>query len=209
MALRDGDALLGRQKELQCLYRIAELTEDLDGENPSVAVGSAALPSLPSAQMLQHCVDVLPASWQWPSAARARIDIGEVGRFDAAAGSGVDPNAPMPVDGPWVLSRPILVEGMEAGRVCVAYDEASAIAAGADPGMPFLDEERALLDAVAQKIGRFMERKKNRYALRERMKELHCVMEVSTLVEDPVSPVRQDSAERTVSEFRNEMRCVA
>ena len=103
MALRDGDELLERQKELQCLYRIAELTEDLDGENPSVAVGSAALPSLPSAQMLQHCVDVLPASWQWPSAARARIDIGEAGRFEFAfplpEGSSVFSSLTLEVDG--------------------------------------------------------------------------------------------------------------
>ena len=49
-------------------------------------------------------------------------------------------------------------------------EAAAARAAGADPDKPFLDEERALIDAIAQKLGRFMERKKNRYALRERMK---------------------------------------
>ena len=164
MALKDGDALLERQKELQCLYRIAELTED-EAENPARAVGSAALPMLPSPETLQQCVDALPASWQWPTAAHARIDIPEVGVFVA----GVDTEAPI-AEGPWALSTFVLVEGKEAGTVKVAYSEAEARAAGADPDKPFLDEERALIDAIAQKLGRFMERKKNRYALRERMK---------------------------------------
>ena len=64
---------------------------------------------------------------------------------------------------PWKLSAAIIVRGEQAGQVEVGYLEERP---EADEG-PFLEEERLLLGAVAERLGRITERKRAEDALQQ------------------------------------------
>jgi signal transduction histidine kinase len=120
-------ALAERVKELTCMYGIAQI---------------AARPGLGLDGALREIVGLLPAAWQYPEMASARIVL------DDRAFS-----TPGFASGPRGLSADIKVEGKLRGRVEVVY---------ADPGEkdtallfedePFLEEERHLIDGVAREL---------------------------------------------------------
>ncbi len=116
-------ALRERIKELNCLYGISQLAE-------------RHLYSLDS--LLQELVNFLPYSWQYPEGASARILFKEKtytsDRFKVTN---------------WRQSSRIYMYHEAVGEVCICYLEENP---PADEG-PFLKEERALLDAVAEQIG--------------------------------------------------------
>lgn len=124
---RAQHALRERVKELTCLYAIAQVFEQVNG---------------PVAECLQRVVQVLPPAWQFPRLLVARIRLDEE---EYAAGS-VDRAVAR-------LQADVLVHGDPRGSVEVGYVEQRAeFVEGA-----FLEEEEALLGAVAREIGHFVE----------------------------------------------------
>lgn len=117
------NALRERIKELNCLYGIARLAE----LHPDSV-----------ADLLRELVKVLPYSWQYPELACARIMFkGETYKSNGFKMSR------------WRQSAQIFMYGEPVGEVAIFYREECP---PADEG-PFLREERALLDALAERIG--------------------------------------------------------
>ncbi|MBD3347577.1 MAG: diguanylate cyclase [Candidatus Eisenbacteria bacterium] len=100
-------------------------------------------PSLSLDQFLRRVVELLPPALQHPELAGARIRLGErefrTERFE---------------DTPWMLSADISSEGKAIGRVDLSYSKD-----GSD-GV-FLEEERALIETVAERIGHMVMRKRS------------------------------------------------
>ena len=116
-------ALRERIKELNCLYGVSQLAE-------------RNLYSLDN--LLQELVNFLPYSWQYPEAACARILFKEKiytsDRFKVT---------------PWRQLSRIYMYHEPVGECSISYLEECP---PSDEG-PFMKEERALLDAVAEQIG--------------------------------------------------------
>ena len=149
-----------RVKELNCLYGISKLVEN-NGRSLE--------------EVLQGTVALIPPSWQFPEITCSRIVIQEktfaTKNFKESS---------------WRLSSDIIVHGERFGAVEVCYlkerDEF-------DEG-PFLTEERNLINAIAERLGRIAERNMSEEALQnqthkldERVKELNCLYGISSLVE--------------------------
>jgi signal transduction histidine kinase len=126
---RTEAALVERVKELTCLHGVAR------------AVGRH---DEPLAAILEQIVALLPPAWQYPDVTRARIVLD--GTVHATAGEEA-PAASQAAD--------ILVAGRCRGSVTVSYADARP---PADEG-PFLREERALLDSIAQEVSLLVERR--------------------------------------------------
>lgn len=118
-----GIALRERIKELNCLYGISQLA---DRYSDSID------------DLLQNLVNFLPLSWQYPEITCARIAFRE--KIYKSKGFKVTK---------WRQSSQILLYNEPAGEVAIFYLEERP---ASDEG-PFLKEERALLDAVAERIG--------------------------------------------------------
>ncbi len=118
-----GIALRERIKELNCLYGISQLA---DRYSDSID------------DLLQNLVNFLPLSWQYPEITCARIAFKE--KIYKSKGFKVTK---------WRQSSQILLYNEPAGEVAIFYLEERP---ASDEG-PFLKEERALLDAVAERIG--------------------------------------------------------
>ena len=116
-------ALRERIKELNCLYGISQLAE-------------RHMYSIE--ELLQELVNFLPYSWQYPDVTCARIFYKGTtytsDRFEVT---------------PWRQSSLIYMYHEAVGECSIFYLEECP---PADEG-PFLQEERALLDAVAEQIG--------------------------------------------------------
>jgi signal transduction histidine kinase len=119
---RRSRRLRERVKELTCLYGIARL---------------ASHPESSFETVLQGVVRLLPPAWQYPEIATARIVVDGRGYMSDAFR-----------EGPFRQFADILVEGEPVGRIEIFYTEER-------PDLrirPFLDEERSLLDTVAQEV---------------------------------------------------------
>ncbi|HUU44523.1 MAG TPA: ATP-binding protein [Acidobacteriota bacterium] len=120
-------ALRERVKELTCLYGLAKL---------------AAQSELPLEDLLQRTVDLLPAGWQYPEIAAARITFDDrhytAGDFERVVQT---------------QTAAIHVVGRKRGAVDVGYTRETQ---DLDEG-PFLTEERHLIDAVGQELGLLIE----------------------------------------------------
>ena len=117
-----------RVKELDCLYAISRIVER---------------PGITLEEILNEIVNILPLTWQYPEVACARIALGD-GEYSSYR---FEPSA-------WHQSSDIMVAGEKVGSVDVFYLEERP---AAEEG-PFLVDERALLDAVAERLGRIVER---------------------------------------------------
>ncbi len=127
-SMSDARRLTERMKELECLYKISDLVED---------------PSVSFSETLQGIADILPPSFQYPHISTARLSLsGQV--FQTAT----------PHRTRATLSSPIKVHGQQRGSLEVSYTQERPPAGEG----PFLHEERRLLDAVAERIGRIVER---------------------------------------------------
>jgi len=116
-----------RTKELQAHYGLAEIAE-----REGISLD----------EVYQELTDILPKSWQYPEITCARIRIGDrefrTGNF---------------AESPWKQSAPVRVSGAVVGTIDVGYlDERPE----EDEG-PFLKEERLLINALAQRLGRITE----------------------------------------------------
>lgn len=130
--------LRSRNKELNCLFRISEILRRSDGRSLE--------------ETLNDIVAFIPPAWQYPDAACARIVID-----DRAVGT---ENF---TDTAWTLVSDILVNGGIAGSLTICYLKASP---ESDEG-PFLETERKLSDALAERIGRIVERQRTKEAFQE------------------------------------------
>ncbi len=124
-----------RAKELNCLYRVDELL----GREEA-----------PLDEVLGEVIRTIPAGWQFPDVCVARIALGN----RAFEPSGFSPS-------PFKLVSLIEAQGEIAGQVEVYYTEAMPRAAEG----PFLAEERKLLDAIAERLGHFVSRRRLRRVL--------------------------------------------
>jgi len=137
-----GIALRERIKELNCLYGISLLSER---HSDSID------------DLLQNLVNILPPSWQYPEITCARIMFN--GKTYKSRGFKVMK---------WRQSSQISMYNEPVGEVEVLYLEACP---PEDEG-PFLKEERVLLDAVAERIGKIATRISAEQELQETNKQL-------------------------------------
>jgi PAS domain S-box-containing protein len=136
-----------RVKEMNCLYSISELTEKRD---------------VPIDEVLQEILDRIPFGWRYPEITCSKIILSDKEFITRNFREAV-----------WMQASSISIYGEKAGTVEVYYMEEKP---QIDEG-PFIKEERDLLDAIAKHIGRFIERMKNREALRESEEKYRTVFE--------------------------------
>ena len=148
-------ALGERVKELTCLYSIER-------------VASRAGAHLE--EILPEIVELLPPGWQFPEVTVARIQL-DRHHFMSAGFR----------ETPFRQSAEIIVNDRPRGMIEVFYSEKMP---DLDEG-PFLKEERNLINAVAETIGRLASQHETQWALRERVKELTCLYGISTVATRP------------------------
>jgi len=117
-----------RVKELSCLYGISELISTHGNDLDEIMMG---------------IVEIIPRSWQFPEITAGRIVIEEQ-EFKSDNYRETE----------WIQKAPIRGEQMEIGFVEVCYLEEQA---EFDEG-PFLNEERLLIDAISDQIGKAVAR---------------------------------------------------
>ncbi len=113
-----------RIKELNCLYEISHLREK---------------PGISLEEMLQGVVDLLPPSWQFPEITCGRVML-----------EGEEYKTVNFKETRWKQTSDILVHGKTVGSVEICYLEEKP---ESDEG-PFLKEERNLINAVAERVGK-------------------------------------------------------
>lgn len=121
-------ALRERVKELTCLYGIAQIAEQ---------------EILQLGDKMQQIVEILPASWQYPEIAVARIVLNDNTYSTAGFRKGC-----------WQQTANIIVSGQKRGTVEVAYvEDRPELAEG-----PFLKEEASLIEEVARQVATIIEK---------------------------------------------------
>ncbi|MCK8519756.1 PAS domain S-box protein [Methanoculleus sp. 7T] len=137
MLRRQRNDLDNRMRELATLYAMTGIVK-----RPGVSIDA----------ILRDVAQVLPAGWHNREEAAARITVD--GREYLSAGFR---------ETPWRQESPIVVYGRTAGRVEVCYLHEQP---EEDEG-PFLAGERPLIDAVAERLGRIIERMRADEGLRK------------------------------------------
>jgi signal transduction histidine kinase len=135
--LRSERNLRNRVKELDCLFAISTLREQTD---------------LPLPALLQATVKLIPPAWQYPDITGARVVLeGHTCQTDNFA------------DTPWQQFADIMIQDKPVGRLEVCYLEDRPPAYEG----PFLREERYLLNAIAERLGRTVAHERAVTALRK------------------------------------------
>jgi PAS domain S-box-containing protein len=142
-ALREKTHDLGeRVKELNCLYNISHLVEK---------------PDISLEEILQETVDLIPLSWQYPEITCARLILRDqtftTDNFNETV---------------WKQVSDIMVHGERIGVLEVVYLEERP---GSDEG-PFQKEERSLINAIVERLGKVIERKQVEVALKQERDKL-------------------------------------
>jgi PAS domain S-box-containing protein len=138
-----------RIKELNCLFEISRLVERR---------------KLTLNQILQGIVELIPAAWRYPEITCAKIII-EDQEFTTTNFEETQRK----------LTQDIVVHAKTVGALSVYYLEARP---QCDEG-PFLREERNLINAIAERIGRIIERNRAQTALVESEKRFRDLVEHS------------------------------
>jgi len=126
------DDLQERSKELTCLYRVNEIL---------------SRPELPDKVVFQHLLQAIPLGWKHPESCRGVLTL--EGRTWPAGAT---------VDTPWRLTGDIPLHGATIGQITVYYTEERP---REDEG-PFLQEERRLVSAIAERIRLYVMRRRLR-----------------------------------------------
>jgi PAS domain S-box-containing protein len=138
-----------RIKELNCLFEISRLLERR---------------GLTLKEILKGIVELIPPAWQHPEITCARI-ITEGQEFSTSNFE----------ETKWALTQKIIVDEKAVGAIAAYYLEELP---QSDEG-PFLKEERALINTIAERIGRIIERNKAQTALVESEKRFRNLVEHS------------------------------
>ncbi|ODS36409.1 MAG: hypothetical protein A7316_02680 [Candidatus Altiarchaeales archaeon WOR_SM1_86-2] len=139
-----------RIKELKSLYGIANLVQK---------------PNISLEEVLQGAVEIIPSGWQYPEVTRARIILeGKEYRTENFRESA------------WKQTSDITVHGKRSGIVEVYYLKERP---KEDEG-PFLKEERDLINAIAGRLGRIIERMRAKKELRKYRRHLEELVEERT-----------------------------
>ncbi len=129
--------LTERNKELNCLYAISRIIER---RGHSLE------------ETLQQVVDILPSAWQYPEHTCARITLeNQVFTTDHFAETS------------WRQACNLLINGQPAGVVEIYCREFGI----EDNVPPFVKEEADLLEAVAERLGKMIERRRTEAALQK------------------------------------------
>jgi len=144
-------ALRERVKELNCLYGISHLAQNRE---------------LSLAELIRQVAELVCASWQHPEIACARIRIGALDMTTRNFRSS-----------PWLQSSQIFIQEELLGEIEVRYLEERP---DCDEG-PFLQEERHLLDTVADQLGRLVQADRTEAHLRVLSRELIKAQETERL----------------------------
>ncbi|MFC1606461.1 response regulator [Candidatus Latescibacterota bacterium] len=151
LKLRARDHEIGeRVKELNCLYEISKLLSEKE---------------LASDTLYQAIVELLPPAWLYPEIISGRITIGE--------DSFVTPDFK---ETTWKQSADIKTKEKTVGAAEVFYHKDMP---ELDEG-PFLKEERNLINAVAQRIGDYIEEHEASHKLKEYQENLEGLVEERT-----------------------------
>ncbi len=130
-----------RIKELNCLYGFSELIE-----KPGISLD----------EIFQGLVDLIPLSWQYPEVTCSRLVIDDQ-----------EFNTKNFKETTWKQTADIIVHDNQQGTLEVYYlEEKPEIDEG-----PFLNEERNLLDATSDRLGRIIERTDAEKQLQSSLKE--------------------------------------
>ena len=122
--------LTERVKELNCFYDISKIVE---------------IPGISLEEILQRTVEIIPASWQYSEITACRIIIDNI---EYRTQNFRKTN--------WSQSSNIIIDGKSIGIIEVCYlKEVSSSGVS-----PFLKEERMLIDAIAERFGRIIQRRK-------------------------------------------------
>ena len=161
-ALQESTQELGeRVKELSCLFDVSNLVETQDISLEGILQGTAEL---------------IPPAWQYPEIACTRVILEDQEfRTDNFR------------ETPWKQGSDIVVQGKPCGALEVYYLEERP---ENDEG-PFLKEERAMINAIAERLGRVTERVRAEEALQEsetRFRDLveNSLIGISIIQEDQV-----------------------
>ncbi len=144
------DALVERVKELNCLYGISDLVE-----KPGVSLDA----------ILQGVVDLIPPSWRYPEITCSRIILEDKEVKSRNFQESV-----------WKQAQNIVVYGKSIGTLEVCYFEEKQ---EQDEG-PFFTEERLLINAVAERLGKTIERRQAEEALQKAHNDLERRVEERT-----------------------------
>lgn len=125
-----------RVKELDCLYGIATLVE-----NPDISLE----------EILQGVVNLIPSSWQYPEITCSRIIL-----------EGNEYKTENFKETRWKQSSEIFLTGKRKGVLEVFYLEERPEVYGDF----FLKEERSLIDAITERLGHIVDRKRSEEALK-------------------------------------------
>lgn len=158
-----------RIKELNCLYSVSQLKM-----NPNLCVN----------EVIQGIVDIIPPSWQYPGVTCARVTLGE----DVFTTDNFTESL-------WKQSADIRVAGVVEGKVEVYYtEEMPELAEG-----PFLNEERALINALGEAVGLFIEKKRADDRLRATnlrlIAESHALRESNIALKEVLASIETDKKE--------------
>jgi PAS domain S-box-containing protein len=124
-----------RLEELHCLYSISNLVQR---------------PGISLEEILRQSALLIPPAWRYSKVACARIILGKQ-----------EFKTPNFAETPWKQTSHIIVHGEQGGAVEVCYLEEEPTC---DEG-PFSKEERNLIDAIAERLGKIAERKQVEEAL--------------------------------------------
>jgi PAS domain S-box-containing protein len=150
-----------RVKELNCLFEISRLVEKR---------------KFTLDEILQGIIDLIPPAWQYPDITCAKIEL-----------KGKALKTQNFTETKWQQVSDILIHAVSSGKLMVCYLEERP---QSDAG-PFLKEEQTLLDAIAERVGRIIERKwaqdalhKSEEKFRELMENMHSGVAVFEAVAD-------------------------
>ncbi|KKN23388.1 hypothetical protein LCGC14_0905510 [marine sediment metagenome] len=152
-ALKNSEHDLGeRVKELTCLYELSKLVENLN---------------ISLEEVLQRTLDLIPPAWQFPEITCSRISF-----------NGQEFKTKNFMETEWKLKVGIKRRDEIIGTIEVYYLKDKPIF---DEG-PFLKEERNLINACAEILGRYFERKMVEQAIQNRNKEILMLLDASRAV---------------------------
>ncbi|MCP3873776.1 MAG: helix-turn-helix transcriptional regulator [Desulfobacteraceae bacterium] len=140
--MKQAHDLQERIKEISCLYGISKLVEK---------------PDISLEQIYQGVVNLIPSSWQYPEITCSQLTT-----------KNKKISTKNFTDTLWKQSAEMIVYGRKTGTITVCYlKEMPKSHEG-----PFLKEERSLLNAIAERLGRTTEQKQAEKSLLKREKRL-------------------------------------